>query len=134
MSVFTTIKFLPILACFSSLSVFVFGRCVLLYLLLRVVTTYYINNIKILTNILYKTMWILYRSISKLSFDSWFNSQLFVQESSIENCEALMGNQIFCDRWYRLLFLHNEHSSQARIHNGFHHFAKVCSISHNKYI
>ena len=30
LSVFTTIKFLPILACFSSLSVFVFGTCVLL--------------------------------------------------------------------------------------------------------
>ena len=40
LSVFITIKFLPILACFSSLSVFVFGTCVLLYLKLRIVATY----------------------------------------------------------------------------------------------
>ena len=40
LSVSTTIKFLPILACFSSLSVFVFGTCVLLYLKLRIVATY----------------------------------------------------------------------------------------------
>ena len=33
-------KFLPILACVSSLSVFVFGTCVLLYLKLRIVATY----------------------------------------------------------------------------------------------
>lgn len=40
LSVFTMIKFLPILACFSWLSVFVFGTCVLLYLKLRIVATY----------------------------------------------------------------------------------------------
>ena len=40
LSVSTTIKFLAILACFSSLSVFVFGTCVLLYLKLRIVATY----------------------------------------------------------------------------------------------
>ena len=40
LSVFTMIQFLPILACFSLWSVFMFGTCVLLYLKLQIVATY----------------------------------------------------------------------------------------------